>query len=76
MGPPLPKIIDRYKTMTTNEYIRLVKAGKLLPFQKRVWQRGYHEHIIRDENDFLTHWQYIGNDPALWEEDEYFGGQL
>ena len=76
MGPPLPRIVDWYKTMTTNEYIRLVKTGKLLPFQKRVWQRGYHEHIIRDENDFLTHWQYIGDDPALWEQDKYYGGQL
>lgn len=76
MGPPLPRIVDWYKTMTTNEYIRLVKTGKLLPFQKRVWQRGYHEHIIRDENDFLTHWQYIGDNPALWEQDKYYGGQL
>ena len=76
MGPPLPRIVDWYKTMTTNEYIRLVKVGKLMPFQKRVWQRGYYEHIIRDENDLLIHWQYIEHNPACWADDPYYGEEL
>jgi hypothetical protein len=29
MGSPLPKIVQWFKTMTTSEYIREVKAGNL-----------------------------------------------
>lgn len=32
MGAPLHEIIKWYKTQTTNEYIKLVKQGVLLPF--------------------------------------------
>ena len=34
MGPPLQAILDWYKTMTTNAYIRNVREGTLPPFQK------------------------------------------
>jgi REP element-mobilizing transposase RayT len=37
-----------------------------------IWQTSFHEHIIRDEADYLTHWQYIDNNPAKWAEDEYY----
>lgn len=74
MGPPLQEVMDWYKTMTTNEYIRGVKAGIFPPFQKKIWQRGYYEHIIRNEQDYLNIWTYIDQNPARWDSDEYFGG--
>jgi len=37
-----------------------------------IWQRSFYEHIIRDEQDFLQHLQYIENNPAKWAEDEYY----
>ena len=37
-----------------------------------VFQRSFHDHIIRDENDFLTRWQYIDDNPARWSDDPYF----
>ena len=73
-GPPLPQIMDWYKTMTTNQYMRLVRRGQLPPFRKKLWQRSYHDHIIRDENDFLLHWNYIESNPARWAEDQYYCG--
>ena len=36
-----------------------------------VWQRGYYDHVIRDEADYLIHWNYIETNPARWSEDEY-----
>ena len=39
---------------------------------RSLWQTSYHDHVIRDKNDFLTHWAYIGQNPARWAEDEYF----
>ncbi len=37
-----------------------------------IWQNGFHDHIIRDEADYLNHWQYIDTNPAKWSEDEYY----
>ena len=35
-----------------------------------VWQRNYHEHIIRDEDELDRIRWYIFNNPARWGEDE------
>ena len=63
IGRSLPKILQWYKTMTTNEYIGLVKEDTLRPFDKKLWQKSYYEHIIRDEEDYLTRVEYILNNP-------------
>jgi hypothetical protein len=34
-----------------------------------VWQRSFHEHIIRDENDLNIRRHYILNNPSRWQED-------
>lgn len=70
MGPPLPEIIEWFKTMTTNEYIRGVNDGHFQPFAKRLWQRNYYEHIIRSEVEYQHIWQYIDENPVRWEYDE------
>ena len=73
-GPPLPRIVGWYKTMTTNGYMRAVRTGILPLFEKKIWQRGYYEHIIRNDRDYQDVWNYIDQNPARWAEDEYFGG--
>ncbi len=35
----------------------------------RVWQRGYHDRIIRDEAELARVRQYIRENPAKWDED-------
>ena len=35
------------------------------------WQRSYHDHIIRDEDEYRRIWQYIDENPAKWHEDCY-----
>lgn len=62
-GSPLPDIIDWFKTMTTNEYIRGVKSGIYPPFDKHIWQRNYFEHVIRCKQDYEETWQYIDENP-------------
>lgn len=37
-----------------------------------LWQRGFYDHIIRDEDDYLTKAQYIENNPAKWFNDKYY----
>ena len=42
---------------------------------ERLWQSSFHDHVIRDENDFLSRWSYIEGNPARWAEDEYDTGK-
>jgi putative transposase len=64
-------IIQWFKTMTTNEYIRGVKNLGWLPFDKRVWQRNYYEHIIRNQDAHQLIANYIINNPQKWEQDRF-----
>ncbi len=60
---PLPEIVKWFKTQTTNDYISNVKKGTLSPFDQRIWQRGYYEHIIRNDRDLFETRQYIRDNP-------------
>lgn len=65
-------IVGAFKSLTTVEYIRNVKLGKLPPFEKSVWQRNYWEHIIRDDEDLNRIREYIINNQLNWEIDEFY----
>ena len=56
----IPQIVQSMKSMTTKQ------------FGFSLWQRSFHDHIIRDEADYQRIWQYIDENPARWAEDEYF----
>ncbi len=71
-APTLGDMIGVFKSITTNEYIRNVKNNDWQPFNKRLWQRNFYEHIIRDENDLNRVREYIITNPAKWEEDKYY----
>jgi putative transposase len=71
-GAPLPRIVQWFKTMTTNEYIRGVKTLGWERFDGKLWQRNYYEHIIRDEKSFITISEYIKNNPAKWIDDKFY----
>jgi REP element-mobilizing transposase RayT len=66
----LGEIVQWFKTMTTNEYIRGVKQNGWTPFPGKLWQRNYYEHIIRNENDLNRIREYIFNNPANWANDD------
>ena len=36
------------------------------------WQKSFHDHIIRDETEYLKICQYIDDNPARWQEDCYY----
>jgi len=60
----LPRVVQWFKTMTTNEYIRGVKQHGWPAFDGRLWQRNYHEHIIRDDAELSRIRRYIVSNPA------------
>jgi len=65
----LGDIMDWFKTMATNEYIRGVKQLGWKPFYKKVLQRNYYEHIVRNERELNAIREYIQNNPANWAAD-------
>ena len=64
--------MQSFKRNTTIKYINGVKSGIYPPFNKRIWQRDYYEHIIRDKIDYEQRWQYIDENPAKGAEDEFY----
>ena len=69
----LSDVIHRFKTMTTKQYCDGVKNYNWAPFNTRLWQRNFYEHVIRDGSDLAHIREYIVNNPANWEKDEYYG---
>ena len=65
-APTLGDIVDWFKTMVTNGYIRGVKGNGWTPFPRRLWQRGYYEHIVRSEDELNKIREYIALNPARW----------
>ena len=39
---------------------------------ENIWQRSYHDHVIRGERDYLEIWNYIDTNPARWREDCFY----
>lgn len=64
--PPLPKLVQWFKTMTMNEYIRGVKQNDWEPFPGKLWQRNYYERVIRNERELNDIREYIVNNPLKW----------
>jgi putative transposase len=67
--PGIPQIVQWFKTMTTNEYIRGVKQDGWQPFVGKLWQRNYYEHVIRNDASFQRIRDYIINNPSSWQQD-------
>ena len=65
----LPDVVHRFKTMTTKRYTDGVRQHGWALFPRRLWQRNYYEHVIRDDDDYNRIAEYIGNNPLRWRED-------
>jgi len=65
----LSAIIRSFKSTVTK---RINELRNMLG--KEVWQKGFYEHIIRNENDLYNIRKYIELNPLQWEIDEYYSG--
>ncbi|MBO9593611.1 MAG: transposase [Niabella sp.] len=66
-GSPVGRVVQWFKTMSTNEYIRGVKNLGWTPFNGRLWQRNYYEHIIRNRASYERISKYIIDNPKKWQ---------
>ncbi len=75
-------ILFRSPSRTIGSIVRGYKIGMIKWFRQNmaddfpgsvpVWQRNYHEHIIRDEVSYNRIADYIINNPARWAEDRFY----
>ena len=56
----IPSLVRSWKTLVSKE------------LGESIWQRSYYDHVIRDEEDYVTKVQYIEENPAKWFYDDYF----
>ena len=61
----LSTVIGCYKAFVSRE------IHKMQP-DLTVWQRSFHDHIIRDRMEYEKIWNYIDTNPVKWEEDCFF----
>lgn len=63
-------MMDAFKSITSVEYIRGVKTRNWKRFNKKLWQRNYWEHIIRNEQSLDRIAAYIIDNPQKWTGDK------
>jgi REP element-mobilizing transposase RayT len=59
-----------FKTVTTNAYVRGVDEARWDSFPGKLWQRSFHDHIIRNERSLNALREYILSNPARWADDQ------
>ena len=64
-SPTLYDAVRAIKSMST-------RASRPYLQTESLWQRSYHEHVIRNETAYRQIWEYIENNPAKWAEDRYY----
>ena len=56
----IPQFVSTFKRYCNREY----------PIP--IWQRSFHDHIIRGEKDYLKIWEYIDTNVLKWEDDCFY----
>jgi REP element-mobilizing transposase RayT len=60
------------KSGTIGAIVRGFKIGVTKQIDHSVWQRNYHEHIIRNRDRHAMIVDYINHNPAQWEHDRFY----
>lgn len=63
-APTIGRIIKQFKGSITKQ------------IGKSIWQKSFYDHIIRDDYDYQTKWQYIDENPDKWLEDELYTSDI
>lgn len=59
-APTISTVIQQFKGIVTKQ------------IGHPVWQKLFHDHVIRGEKDYLKIWEYIDNNPLQWELDCFY----
>ena len=62
-------------TRNIEDIVRSFKIMVTKETGKSIWQRSYHDHIIRGEKDYQKIWEYIDTNPIKWELDCFYNNE-
>ena len=60
LAPTISKVVQQMKGYVTKQ------------LGVSVWQKLFHDHVVRGEKDYLEIWNYIEGNPSKWEEDCFY----
>ncbi len=55
-----------YMKMNSSKQIHILSPAQ------SVWQRSFHDHVVRDEREYQMIWEYIDGNAARWADDCYY----
>lgn len=62
----IPNVVGKYKAAVTRA------VGNAFMHSEKIWQSSFYDHIIRNEDDYLSIWQYISGNPSKWLDDRFY----
>jgi len=68
----LSEIVASFKLHTTHRYIKEVRDSGWKSFPGKLWQRSFHDRIIRNDHEAGRLHEYIEANPQLWEKDTHY----
>ena len=60
LAPTISRVVQHMKGYVTKQ------------IGKSIWQKLFHDHVIRDEAGYLKIWNYIEGNPSKWELDCFY----
>lgn len=57
---------------TVSTVIQQFKGHITKQIKRSIWQKSFHDHIIRNEQDYNKIWEYIDNNPKSWCDDCFY----
>lgn len=60
VAPTISQVVQQFKGVVTKQ------------IGCSIWQKLFHDHVIRNQNDYLKIWEYIDSNPVKWKEDCFY----
>ena len=70
-------VIENGQQVNAAQIVGQFKSGVTREIRSRIpdivlWQRSFHDHIIRNQKQYERIWAYIDTNPMRWKKDCYF----
>ena len=61
---------DQPNPPSISRIVRQMKEAVTKASGEKIWQKGFHDHVIRTDEDYLNAWRYVTYNAAKWEAEE------
>lgn len=61
-SPTITQVVGTFKSMTT----------RLCEGERKLFQRSFYDHVVRNDTDYQEIWTYIDQNPAKWKDDCFY----